>query len=88
MYKCDCCGLCCMHVDNIGIDVGLNRGDGICFFFNESAGLCDIYENRPIICNVDKFYDMFLQEVLPKDEYYRINEKSCEVLKSEYRKEH
>lgn len=29
MFQCNKCGLCCMHINESGIDDGLNRGDGV-----------------------------------------------------------
>ena len=84
MFQCDCCGLCCMHIDEFIINDGLNRGDGICKHFDENTHLCQIYENRPIICNVDEFYTSFLSSQISKDEFYSINYESCKQIKERY----
>lgn len=42
MFTCDKCGLCCMHIDESSLDEGMNRGDGVCKFFNDNTYLCKI----------------------------------------------
>ena len=72
MFKCDCCGLCCMKVSESPLYCDLDRGDGICKFFNCETRLCNIYENRPVRCNVDKMYELCFKEKMAKYEYYKI----------------
>ncbi len=84
MFKCDCCGLCCRHIDRSPINNHFDRGDGVCRYFNEQTNLCTIYETRPIICNVDKYYESYVSEKMTRAEFYKINYSSCEILKSEY----
>lgn len=73
MFKCDCCGLCCRHIDCSFTDSGLDRGDGVCVYFDEISSLCKIYEERPLICNVDKFYEEYLIGMISREAFYRIN---------------
>lgn len=54
MFYCDCCGLCCMNLSKSEIYSDLDRGDGICKYFDMDSKLCTIYEERPEKCNVDK----------------------------------
>ena len=84
MFSCDKCGLCCMHIDESSLDEGMNRGDGVCEFFDDDTHLCRIYNERPIFCNVDKFYEEYLSEQFPREEYYDVNYKSCKTLKERY----
>lgn len=86
MFLCDKCGFCCEHIDKSEIDEGLNRGDGVCKYFDEMTRLCKIYHNRPIYCNVDKFYETFLAGKYSRDEYYAVNYESCKKLKERYGK--
>lgn len=51
MFHCDCCGLCCMNLDKSDLYSDLNRGDGICKYFDEQTHLCSIYDERP-----EKYY--------------------------------
>ena len=82
MFQCDCCGLCCMNVDKTEVVAGLDRGDGVCKFFNSSTKLCEIYNSRPVICNVDKCYELIYKHTMSKEEYYDLNYKACKILKS------
>lgn len=84
MFFCDKCGLCCMHIDESRLDEGMNRGDGVCIYFDEDSHLCKIYSDRPIICNVDKFYDRFLSSNCLKEEFYFANYEACKKLKERY----
>lgn len=81
MFKCDRCGLCCMNVGSIPLYKDLDRGDGICRFFDCITHLCTIYDIRPIKCNVDLAYDMYFENVMTKEQYYRLNYNECENLK-------
>lgn len=82
MFKCDKCGLCCMRVGQSPIYKNLDRGDGVCRFFDDASKLCTIYENRPILCNIDKAYDHFFYEKMSRKQYYRMNYEACRRLKS------
>lgn len=79
-FKCDCCGLCCRHVDRNIFNNNLDRGDGVCKFLNTSTNLCTIYDNRPDFCNVEKGYKKYFAE-LSEEEYLRLNYLACEKLK-------
>lgn len=69
-----CNGNCCRHVVAI-----LDRGDGTCKYFNEQNHLCNIYENRPLICNTDRMYEMFFKDV-PRERYDELNREMCNYL--------
>ena len=84
MFSCDKCGLCCMHINESNLDDGMNRGDGVCRFFDDDTHLCKIYDERPIFCNVDKFYEEHLADKFSIEEYYQVNYKSCKTLKERY----
>lgn len=73
-----------MHIDESTIDEELNRGDGVCKYFDDTTHLCTIYDSRPIYCNVDKFYDDFLSEKYTRQEFYDVNYESCKKLKERY----
>lgn len=81
MFQCTRCGLCCKKLPLNKIYKDLDRGDGICKYLDISSNLCSIYNKRPLKCNVDKFYQEYLKEVIPIDEYYRRNYKFCKTLK-------
>lgn len=57
-------------------------GDGTCCHLT-SANLCDIYEERPEVCRVDKMYSHF-KDLMTEDEYVDSIEESCRILKANY----
>ena len=81
MFKCTRCGLCCKNLKTNKLYSDLDRGDGICRYLDESSNLCGIYNDRPLKCNVDKYYHECLEGRMPIDEYYKINYKVCNNLK-------
>lgn len=85
MFYCDCCGLCCKHIRSSPIYQPLDRGDGVCKYFDDSTSLCSIYDHRPIECNIDAMYEMFFKNTMPKDEYYKLNYAACKKIKSDYK---
>ena len=78
MFLCDCCGLCCKHLKGVELYKDLDRGDGVCKFFNEGNNLCNIYDERPDKCNVDKMYATYFKDMMTKKEYYEMNYSVCE----------
>ena len=83
MFKCDKCGCCCSNLGASKIYSDLDRGDGICKFFDENTRLCSIYENRPLKCNIDKTYELLFKDKMTLEEYYRLNYESCKKLKKQ-----
>lgn len=80
-FYCDKCGLCCSHLELFGEPYEeLNRGDGICIYFDEQNRLCKIYNNRPDICNVEKGYLKFFS-YMDRQEYIRKSIEGCKKLK-------
>lgn len=86
MFQCDKCGLCCTQLNGSSIYSELDRGDGVCKFFNEETRLCTIYQSRPLLCNVDMTYKEYFRDKLPQEEYYRLNYEACGKLKNLRRK--
>lgn len=81
VFKCDKCGLCCKQLNRSSIYSELDRGDGVCKFFDEKVNLCTIYQNRPLLCNIDKSYEIYFKNSMSKDEYYQLNYDACKKLK-------
>ena len=81
MFKCDCCGLCCMNLKNSIIYRKLDRGDGICIYFDYEKRLCKIYKKRPEICNVDAMYEKYYKDKISQRKYYELNYEACKLLK-------
>lgn len=82
MFKCNKCGLCCTQLSGSSIYSELDRGDGVCKFFDEETRLCTIYQSRPLLCNVEQTYKEYFKDKLSQEEYYRLNYEACERLKN------
>ncbi|GHT63771.1 hypothetical protein FACS1894110_02180 [Spirochaetia bacterium] len=55
-----------------------DRGDGVCRYLKNN--LCEIYEDRPVICNVEKMYDAFFREYMTEQDFIDKNLVSCKQL--------
>lgn len=66
-FKCDACGLCCKAIN--------------CEHLTED-NKCAIYETRPMICNVEKTYELVFKDVMTKQEFFKINEQACIDIKN------
>lgn len=75
MFQCDMCGLCSqnLHLNNLYKD--LDRGDGICKFYDCSSHKCTIYNKRPLKCNVDEMYNKIFKGSITLEDYYAANKK-------------
>ena len=80
-FNCDCCGLCCQNVGKSFLQVDFDRGDGVCKNFDDATKLCKIYKNRPLVCNVDAYYEKFLSDIMTREDFHEINYKVCQSLK-------
>lgn len=85
MFKCIKCGLCCQHIDVIPQLKTFDDGSGRCIHLQED-NLCEIYEHRPDICNVDKQYECFYKDMMSRSEFDDLNTKGCHILWTEYGK--
>lgn len=81
-FNCDRCGLCCRSIGGIPQLKQFDRGDGVCCHLTD-ANLCDMYESRPEVCNVEKMYSRFASE-MSVDEYLSMMEGSCDCLKKNF----
>ncbi len=81
MFQCDCCGCCCMQLSLSELYSDLDRGDGVCKYFNLDTKLCSIYEKRPIKCNIDQTYHLFFESTMSKEQFYELNYVACAELK-------
>lgn len=77
-FQCDKCGICCKLLKGIPQLAAFDRGDGVCIHLKDN--LCSIYESRPDICNVEKMY-VFFKEQISEEEYLQLMSNSCKVLK-------
>ena len=90
-FPCTQCGQCCRNVNSIlsnsesfptvikdlidRFPYDINP-DGSCSKLNED-GLCSVYENRPIMCNIK-----LMGQLLHRDttEWYRLQAEHCNIL--------
>ena len=69
MIDCSKChGYCCRKAGLL--DPNLNRGDGCCKYLNKD-NKCDIYDHRPLICNTDRMYQLFFNN-MSREEYDKL----------------
>lgn len=86
MFKCKKCGYCCSNLDISTLYSDLDRGDGVCKYFDEKTRLCSIYETRPEKCRVDLMYELHFKSEMTIDEYYQRNYDACNKIKEIGRK--
>lgn len=79
MFKCDKCGKCCRSLKLSEQYKDLDRGDGVCIYLD--GNICSIYEQRPLKCRIDDFYNEYLRGKMSLEEYYRLNYEACKILK-------
>lgn len=82
-FECDRCGLCCQHIDSVPQLKDFDSGNGRCVHLTNN-NLCDIYLDRPVVCNVKKMYEIFFKSKLSEEEYLCLNTKGCKELKERY----
>ncbi len=79
-FPCNECGACCKSLKGIESFSELDRGDGVCKHFNDLTKRCSIYNERPLLCNIDKAYVTLFADQMSKEQYYEINIRSCNEL--------
>lgn len=80
MFPCYACGQCCKNVDKSNETKFLDRGNGVCRNFNEENMLCNIYEERPLVCRVEEYYKASLSDTYEWEDFVQINLEICEIL--------
>lgn len=91
-FPCTGCGSCCKRIDRLIDNINLfpkeqqellhfpyKHEDGVCENLMED-NKCAIYENRPLICNIDKFIEVF---ELDKIQFYTDNINVCNKIMDE-----
>lgn len=81
-FPCSSCGLCCKSLKNNPLAIDLDRGDGICRHLNIATNLCQIYDERPLICCVEEFYKQNLKDKISWREFVNFNIQACKALQS------
>lgn len=82
MFLCDKCGLCCRNIGLSPLYLDFDRGDGVCMYYDDNTRLCTIYDKRPLLCNVDKMFDVYFSDKMTRKEYYELNYEACKKLKT------
>lgn len=82
-FECDKCGICCQHIDSIPQLKEFDSGNGRCVHLSEN-NLCEIYMDRPDICNVEKMYEINFKGNISEEDYICLNKMGCEDLKKRY----
>ena len=81
MFPCEKCGICCRLVGQTPWGKQLALPNGVCRWLDQETNLCRIYEERPIFCNVDKYYEKYYKGKIARTEFYSINIIECDKLK-------
>lgn len=84
MFPCSSCGLCCQNITDVIELKDFNLGNGVCKHFNLITNSCDIYEDRPDICRVDKMFEIKYNKYFTKEEFYVENAKVCNKIQDQY----
>ena len=87
MYPCQRCGACCRLIGESILTRELAGAEGCCKWLDKSSNLCKRYANRPIFCNVDKYYETFLQNTMSRDAFYQLNQNACRSLRLRWKEE-
>jgi uncharacterized protein len=75
-FPCVSCGICCKNL-HPELYADLRLPDGTCRHYDDELRRCAIYENRPLKCRIDAYYEGHLQEVLSREEYVEENLQAC-----------
>ncbi|MBH2029245.1 MAG: YkgJ family cysteine cluster protein [Moraxellaceae bacterium] len=79
-FPCTACGKCCRKVGFSSQTQFLDRGDSVCRYFNEKTNLCNIYEDRPIVCRIQDYYKTYLSSQIGWIDFIEINQEICKKL--------
>jgi Fe-S-cluster containining protein len=82
-FPCAKCGLCCRMLKDIPALAAFDNGNGVCRYLENN--LCSIYENRPMICNVEAMYSAFFKSIMSKKDFIIINIKSCKKITEQFK---
>lgn len=81
-FQCSKCGACCRNLDKSIHFAEYHSGDGVCMYLDDSTNLCTIYEQRPLLCNIDEAYDTYFKTYMTREEYNTQNHNVCESLRN------
>jgi Fe-S-cluster containining protein len=66
-------------IDKVPALAEYDNGQGVCIHL--SGKLCDIYDTRPDICNVNTMYLLFYKDKMSEEEFIKMNIDACAELK-------
>ena len=81
-YPCERCGDCCRHVDLIDEMKCFDRGDGVCKHLT-ADNLCEIYLERPPLCNGEYVYKKFFADMTVEDFHQQTKELCRKIRRRE-----
>lgn len=81
-FPCTACGQCCRHVHLSQKTAYLDRGDGVCRHLDDDSDLCTIYENRPLICQIENYYHQHYAHLYDWDDFVTLNLDICQALQN------
>lgn len=80
-FPCKKCGLCCRSIGDVPQLADFNDGTGVCIHLTND-NQCDIYNERPIWCNVEKLYELAFKDKISEETWIEANTKICNQLLS------
>ena len=86
-YPCERCGECCRHVDLIAEMKNFDQGGGVCKHLT-AENLCEIYSERPPLCNGEYLYKNFYSDMTVEDFHQLMNMLCKDVRRRELEKFH
>lgn len=92
-FKCTSCGACCSHIDRAIFNSGLAKPykemvasfpykwdkTGKCEMLDKD-NKCSVYNNRPLICNLQAQWEKYFYKDMSLAEYYRMQNNACNDL--------
>ncbi|UXZ05860.1 YkgJ family cysteine cluster protein [Moraxella nasicaprae] len=81
-FPCTACGQCCRRIHLSEMTAFLDRGDGICHHLDCQTNLCQIYNDRPLVCRVEDYYKTYLINQISWEEFVDINVQVCKNLQN------
>lgn len=74
-FSCNKCGNCCRFIGSIKELEGFADENGICKHLK--GNLCNIYENRPDVCNGLKVYRKYFSTTFTYDFFLKLSQIYC-----------
>ena len=78
-YKCEKCGCCCKNIYVFDSLFEFKKDLGWCIHLT-ADNLCNIYDTRPLICNVSEMYNKHFKDDFTESEFIEINKAVCRRL--------